>query len=149
MYSFQSKFYCKAININSHSDLLYLSVYLVLCNLIFYIQFNILGNIIFEIPFKLKRKLYFYAFLHYIQQIVYRYGYVGFEVVTVAAMKSSIFWDTMLCSPSKVNPCFIGTYLHLQDRRISQTRNQRETCIKQRFKLVSCLAYSLMLEMDA
>jgi hypothetical protein len=42
-------------------------------------------------------------------------------------MKSSIFWDITPRSPLKVNRRFGGTYrLHLQGRRISQARNQRE-----------------------
>jgi hypothetical protein len=50
---------------------------------------------------------------------------VGFEVLTVVVMKSSIFWDIMLCSWLKVNRHFRGTYrLHLQGQRISWVRNQ-------------------------
>jgi hypothetical protein len=42
-------------------------------------------------------------------------------------MKSSIFWDTMLCSAVKVKH-FGGTCrLHLQARRMSQARNRRES----------------------
>jgi hypothetical protein len=41
---------------------------------------------------------------------------------------SSIFWDTNLCSPLKVNRRFGGTCrLHLQCQRISQARNQLES----------------------
>jgi hypothetical protein len=32
-------------------------------------------------------------------------SYVGYEVPTAVAMKSSIFWDITLCSPLKVNLC--------------------------------------------
>jgi hypothetical protein len=43
-------------------------------------------------------------------------------------MKSSIFWDITLCSPVKVNRSLEGTrHFHLQGRRISQARNQRES----------------------
>jgi hypothetical protein len=57
-------------------------------------------------------------------------------------MKSSIFWNIMLCSPLKVNQRFGGTYrLHLQGQRMSQARNQRESRW-QAFMLVSSLAYS-------
>jgi hypothetical protein len=43
-------------------------------------------------------------------------------------MKSSIFWDITPYSPVKVNIRFGGTgRLHLQGRRISQTRNWRES----------------------
>jgi hypothetical protein len=39
-----------------------------------------------------------------------------------------IFWNTTPCSPLKVNRCFGGKYrLHLQGRRISRTRYQRES----------------------
>jgi hypothetical protein len=48
--------------------------------------------------------------------------YVGFKVLTAVVMKSSVFWDTMVCSS------FRGTsHLHLQVRRISQARNQHES----------------------
>jgi hypothetical protein len=44
-------------------------------------------------------------------------------------MKISIFWDITPCSPLKVNRRFGRTYrLHLQDRSISQVRNQRHLC---------------------
>jgi hypothetical protein len=53
--------------------------------------------------------------------------YVGFEVLTAVVMKSSIFWDITPCSLLKVNRGFGGTYRHhLQGRRISLARNQRE-----------------------
>jgi hypothetical protein len=53
--------------------------------------------------------------------------YVGFEVLSVVVMKSSIFWDVTLCTLLKVNWRFGGTCcLHLQDQRISQARNWRE-----------------------
>jgi hypothetical protein len=43
---------------------------------------------------------------------------VGFEVLTVVVMKSTIFWDITPCSPLSVNRRFGGTYcLHLQDRK--------------------------------
>jgi hypothetical protein len=54
---------------------------------------------------------------------------VGFEVLTAVVMKSKIFWDITPCSPLKFNRHFGGTCrLHLQGRRISQARNQREGC---------------------
>jgi hypothetical protein len=55
---------------------------------------------------------------------------VGFEVLTVVVMKSTIFWDTMPCSALKINGRFGGTYrLHLQGRRISPARNlQSSAC---------------------
>jgi hypothetical protein len=52
---------------------------------------------------------------------------VGFEVLTAVVVKSCIFWDVTPCSPLKLNRRFGGTCrLHLQGRRISQARNQRE-----------------------
>jgi hypothetical protein len=51
----------------------------------------------------------------------------GFEVITAVVMKSTIFCDITPCSPLKVNRRFGGTYrLHLQGKRISRARNQRE-----------------------
>jgi hypothetical protein len=50
------------------------------------------------------------------------------RVYTILLMKSSIFWDITSCSPLNVNWRFGGTCcLHLQGRRISQARNQRES----------------------
>jgi hypothetical protein len=52
---------------------------------------------------------------------------VGSEVPTAVIMETSIFCDIILCSPLKVNVRFGGRYrLHLQGRRINQTRNERE-----------------------
>jgi hypothetical protein len=43
-------------------------------------------------------------------------------------MKSIIFWDVTPCSLLRLNQRFGGTYrLHLQGRRISLARNQRES----------------------
>jgi dolichol kinase len=54
--------------------------------------------------------------------------FVGFEVLTAVVMKSAIFWDITPCSPLKVNRRFGGTcLLHLQGRRISRARNERES----------------------
>jgi hypothetical protein len=54
--------------------------------------------------------------------------FVGFEVLTAVIMKSAIIWDITPCSPLKVNRRFVETYrLHLQGRRISRARNQRES----------------------
>jgi hypothetical protein len=48
-------------------------------------------------------------------------------VLTAVVMKSSVFWDITLCSPLKVNRCFVGIYcLHLQGRRVRQARKQCE-----------------------
>jgi hypothetical protein len=63
-------------------------------------------------------------------------------------LKSTTFWDITPCSPLKVNRHFGGTCrLHHQGRRISQTRNQ--LCLPPAFTLVSCLAYTLTLKMEA
>jgi hypothetical protein len=47
----------------------------------------------------------------------------AFEVSTAVVIKSSIFWDMMLCSPLKVNRRFGGTCRHLLGQRISRARN--------------------------
>jgi hypothetical protein len=51
----------------------------------------------------------------------------------------------------KVKRCFGGRYrFHLQDRRISQARNQSESnCLLPTFTLVTCLAYYSPLKMEA
>jgi hypothetical protein len=55
------------------------------------------------------------------------YYYLGFEVLTAAVKKGSISWNITPCSLFKVNGSFGGIcHLHLQGRRISQARNQRE-----------------------
>jgi hypothetical protein len=56
--------------------------------------------------------------------------FVGFEVLTAVAMKSSVFWDIAPCSSVKVNRRF-GYGLNLQVRRISQVRNQHEAGSKE------------------
>jgi hypothetical protein len=67
-------------------------------------------------------------------------------------VKSSIFWDITPCGLLKVNWHFTGPCgLHLHGRRISQARNQHEAGSKQSscYLLVSCLAYSSTLKMEA
>jgi hypothetical protein len=68
-------------------------------------------------------------------QFVIKSGAVGFDVLRVVAMKSSVFfWDVMLCS-QMVNQCFRGTYrLHLQGQGVSQARN----CYKAGLLPASC-----------
>jgi hypothetical protein len=45
---------------------------------------------------------------------------VGFEDLTAALLKSTIFWDIAPCSPLRDNRRFGGTYrLHLQGQKIS------------------------------
>jgi hypothetical protein len=74
---------------------------------------------------------------------------LGFEVLTAVDMKSSIFWNVTPCNSLKVNIRFGRTCnLYLQDRRISKPSNKLAllaTC----FMLVSCLAYSSTLKMEA
>jgi hypothetical protein len=56
------------------------------------------------------------------------YYHGEFELLTAVVIKSSIFWKTTLCSSLKVNRRFGGTcHLHIQGRKISQARNQRES----------------------
>jgi hypothetical protein len=70
------------------------------------------------------------------------------EVLTAVVTMSSIFWDITPCSQLKVNRRFGGTYrLSLQSRRICQARNQES--LPHVFTLVSCLAYSSTLKMEA
>jgi hypothetical protein len=66
------------------------------------------------------------------------------------AFKSSILWDTMMCSPLKSNRRFGGICrLQLQGARISQERNNHEAGSKQlSFMLDYCLAYSSILKME-
>jgi hypothetical protein len=52
----------------------------------------------------------------------------GSEVLPLVVMNISIFRDATPCSPSKINGRFGGRCrVHLQDRRIRQARNQRES----------------------
>jgi hypothetical protein len=54
--------------------------------------------------------------------------HVGSEVLTAVVMKSTILWDITPCSSLRVKRRFGGTYrLHLQGRKISRRRNQRES----------------------
>jgi hypothetical protein len=53
--------------------------------------------------------------------------YFRIEVLTAVVMKSTVFWGITLCNPLKANRRFGGTCrLHIQGRRISQARNQRD-----------------------
>jgi hypothetical protein len=40
---------------------------------------------------------------------------VGFEVLTVVVMKSTSFWDIMLCSLLKVNQCILLSFFDPED----------------------------------
>jgi hypothetical protein len=37
---------------------------------------------------------------------------VRFQVLTVAGMKMTIFWDVVLCSLVEIDQCFRGAYYH-------------------------------------
>jgi hypothetical protein len=51
--------------------------------------------------------------------------FVGFEILTAIATKTSILWDVTSCGTVKVNTRFGGTYrLHLQSQRVNQTKHQ-------------------------
>jgi hypothetical protein len=66
--------------------------------------------------------------------------FVGFEVLTPVVMKSTVFRDTTLCGPLKVDRRFERTYrLHLQGRRISKARSQSAG------HLFSCWYYALLI----
>jgi hypothetical protein len=57
-------------------------------------------------------------------------------------MNSCIFWDITPYSQLKVNPSFGGKYrLHLQGRRINQSRNQRESRWQEETGIVNYLDY--------
>jgi hypothetical protein len=56
-------------------------------------------------------------------------------------MKSSIFWHITPCSPLKVNRRFGGTFLHLQLRKISLAKNQREAGSKQCNRLTGIMYF--------
>jgi hypothetical protein len=67
------------------------------------------------------------------------------EVLTVVVMKSSILWDITSSILLKVDRCFRVTCCrHRQGQRISQARS-----LPRAFMVVSCLAYSLTLKMEA
>jgi hypothetical protein len=61
---------------------------------------------------------------------------VGKSAKKFEDLKSSVIWDITLRSPLEVNRRFEETCrLHLQNRRISQARNQHEAGSKQSFTL--------------
>jgi hypothetical protein len=66
---------------------------------------------------------------------IFKENDVGFEILAAVVMKNSVFWDTTLCNPSKVNRRFgLSFRLYLQDRRIRHARNQREAGSKPRIE---------------
>jgi hypothetical protein len=54
----------------------------------------------------------------------------------VVFMKNSVFWHIKSYSPLKFNCSFGGARHHLQGRRISETKDQRQSGSKQSFTLV-------------
>jgi hypothetical protein len=70
-------------------------------------------------------------------------SFAGFEVLKTVVMESSIFWNITPCSPLKVNRKLGGTCrLHLQGRKTSQARNQREAGSKQSNQLAEISDYT-------
>jgi hypothetical protein len=66
--------------------------------------------------------------------------YIGFEVLTMVVMKSSLFWDIALCSPL-IDDCHGGTCcLHLHGQRWSQKTCSYEMLVdcqtRQRYVLI-------------
>jgi hypothetical protein len=60
------------------------------------------------------------------------WSFVGFEVLTVVVMKSSVFWYITPCGPLKVNRHFGGTrHHHLKGQRKSSIRKQDEVGSRQ------------------
>jgi hypothetical protein len=50
-----------------------------------------------------------------------------FEVLTVVAIKNTVFWNVMPCSLVEVYQLISGTYcLHLQGRRVSHAGNREK-----------------------
>jgi hypothetical protein len=75
---------------------------------------------------------------------------VRFEVHAAVVMTSSIFWDITPCSPKNVTGRYGGTCcIHLQGERISRARNQCKALLATCFTLVSCMAYSSTLKLEA
>jgi hypothetical protein len=67
---------------------------------------------------------------------VIRVYYAVFEVLRTVVMKSAVCWDTAMCCPLRVNQRLEGTFrLHLQSRRISEARHQRETAMPSTLKM--------------
>jgi hypothetical protein len=69
---------------------------------------------------------------------------VGFEVLSMVAMKSSIFWDITLCSLCKVNWCSKGT-CHLQAWVWQQAE---PISLIDASRWFSCLTHSSTLQME-
>jgi hypothetical protein len=58
------------------------------------------------------------------------------QVLTAVVMKTSVSWNITPCSLLKVNGCFGGIFsIHLQGRRLSKERSQREKRTKAGQKL--------------
>jgi hypothetical protein len=71
---------------------------------------------------------------------------MGYKVLTAIVMNSAIFWDITPCSSLKFNLRFGGKYcLHLQDWRINQVWNQRETRLQAEQALADCFQAGFLL----
>jgi hypothetical protein len=69
---------------------------------------------------------------------------VGFGILIVMAVKSSILWDITPCIMAIENRRFETTYSnHLQGQRVSQARNQHKADSKQ--SPACCLLHALFL----
>jgi hypothetical protein len=76
--------------------------------------------------------------------------YVGIVLLTAVGTISPISWDITPCSLLKVNRRFGGKRrLHLQGRRISQARNQRESSWQSELSRWFCLFYYSTVKMEA
>jgi hypothetical protein len=60
-------------------------------------------------------------------------------------MKSSFFWDKMMCSLLKVNQCVVGTLPPSSGLKSKSSKNQHEAGNKR----AVCLTYSSALKMEA
>jgi hypothetical protein len=84
------------------------------------------------------------------------YDRSAFRLRIMDVMTYTSFWDNTLYSPLKVSRTFRGTYcLRLQGRRINLTlrstfmQDTSKVCIPPAFTMVSCLAYSSIVKMEA
>jgi hypothetical protein len=72
--------------------------------------------------------------------------HVGFEVLTAVVMKSTIFWDITPCSPLSANRRFGGIRV---EERAKQETSMKQIASRGCFTLVSCMAHSSTLKMEA
>jgi hypothetical protein len=82
----------------------------------------------------------------YIMSVILLNREIRKQCRTIVSLKSTILWDITPYSPLNVNRHFGGTYrLHLQDWKISRSRNHRES----RWQEKLCWAYSSTLKLKA